>query len=67
VANAQAPTSIPVPEIVVEDISLDIGVGDDFGAGWGNGDGFGGTATALGVAGARLFLAKGPMPSGLST
>lgn len=41
VANAQAPTSIPVPEIVVEDISLDIGVGDDFGAGWGNGDGFG--------------------------
>ena len=42
VANAQAPTSIPVPEIVVEDISLDIGVGDDFGAGWGNGDGFGG-------------------------
>lgn len=42
VANTQAPTSIPVPEIVVEDISMDIGVGDDFGAGWGDGDGFGG-------------------------
>ena len=42
VANAQAPTSIPVPEIVVEDISMDIGVGENFGAGWGDGDGFGG-------------------------
>lgn len=42
VSNTEAPTSIPVPEIQVEDISMDIGIGEDFGAGWGDGDGFGG-------------------------
>ncbi|MDB4568956.1 hypothetical protein N9Z75_02070, partial [Akkermansiaceae bacterium] len=41
VANTESPTTIPVPEIVVEDVSIDIGVGDDFGAGWGDGEGFG--------------------------
>ena len=41
-ANTQAPVAIPVPEIVVEDISMEIGVGQDFGEGWGDSDGFGG-------------------------
>jgi hypothetical protein len=41
VANTESPTSIPVPEIVVEDVSMDIGVGEDFGEGWGDGEGFG--------------------------
>ena len=35
VANTESPTSIPVPQIEVEEVSIDIGVGDDFGAGWG--------------------------------
>jgi hypothetical protein len=50
VSNTQSPTSVPIPEIEVEDISMDIGVGDDFGAGWDNGDGFGsgGGATFFG-------------------
>ena len=41
VSNTSAPTAIPVPEIQVEDVSMEIGVGDDFGQGWGDGDGFG--------------------------
>lgn len=41
VANTQSPTSIPVPEINIEETSLDIGVGDDFGSGWDSGEGFG--------------------------
>ena len=40
-ANTESPTSIPVPQIEVEEVSIDIGVGDDFGAGWGDGEGFG--------------------------
>ena len=50
VSNTQSATAIPVPEISVEEPSLDIGVGDDFGAGWDNGDGFGsgGGATFFG-------------------
>lgn len=50
VAQSESPTAIPVPEIQVEDISMDIGIGDDFGAGWGDGDGFGsgGGATFFG-------------------
>lgn len=50
VANTQSPTAIPVPEIEVEDISMDMGIGDDFGDGWGDGDGFGngGGATFFG-------------------
>ena len=42
VSKSTAPTAIPVPEIQVEDVSMEIGVGNDFGEGWGDGDGFGG-------------------------
>jgi len=42
VAQSTAPTAIPIPEIVVEDVSMDIGIGEDFGGGWGDGEGFGG-------------------------
>jgi len=50
VANTESPTAIPVPEIEVEEISMDIGMGEDFGDGWDNGDGFGsgGGATFFG-------------------
>ena len=41
VSNSTAPTAIPVPEIQVDDVSMEIGVGNDFGEGWGDGDGFG--------------------------
>lgn len=41
VSESSAPTSIPVPEIQVEDLSMEIGTGEDFGEGWGEGEGFG--------------------------
>jgi len=41
VSETSAPTSIPVPQIEVEEVSMDMGIGNDFGEGWGNGNGFG--------------------------
>ena len=41
VANSSSPTAVPVPMIEVEDISMEMGVGNDFGQGWGDGNGFG--------------------------
>jgi hypothetical protein len=38
-ANTVSPTAIPVPDTVVSVESVDFGDGDDFGAGWGSGDG----------------------------
>ena len=38
-ANTQSPTAVPVPEQLTNAPSLDFGDGDDFGAGWGDGDG----------------------------
>ena len=34
-ANTPSPTSVPVPSVMVAEPSLDFGVGDDFGDGWG--------------------------------
>lgn len=41
VSQTTSPTAIPVPEIQVEEVSLDMGIGEDFGQGWGDGSGFG--------------------------
>lgn len=41
VADTSAPTAIPVPTIVVDEVSMDLGIGNDFGEGWGDGEGFG--------------------------
>ncbi len=41
-ANTTSPTSIPVPDVVIDAPSLDFGDGDDFGSGWGDGAGAGG-------------------------
>lgn len=41
-ANTQAPTAIPVPDIVIAEPSLNFGDNDDFGQGWGDDIGFGG-------------------------
>ncbi|MBK1832962.1 vWA domain-containing protein [Roseibacillus ishigakijimensis] len=38
-ANTVSPTAVPVPDTVSPVQSLDFGDGDDFGAGWGAGDG----------------------------
>jgi hypothetical protein len=48
-ANTQSPTSIPVPEDIVNTPSLDFGDGDDFGAGWGDGSGTGGGGGFAGI------------------
>jgi hypothetical protein len=45
-ANTQSPTAVPVPDQVVSAPSLDFGDGDDFGAGWGEGDTMGGAGFA---------------------
>jgi len=37
-ANTASPTAVPVPEVDVVETSLEFGSGDDFGAGWGEGD-----------------------------
>lgn len=41
VSGSSAPTTVPVPEVQVDEISMEIGIGDDFGESWGNGDGIG--------------------------
>ena len=52
-ANTSSPTAIPVPDIDVQEPSLDFGDGNDFGNGWGDGDSagaggaFGNIPTAL--------------------
>jgi hypothetical protein len=50
VANTSSPTSVPVPEIQVEEMSMEFGTGEDFGSGWDSGEGFGsgGGATFFG-------------------
>lgn len=48
-ANTQSPTSIPVPDQIVNTPSLDFGDGDDFGAGWGDGSGTGGGGGFAGI------------------
>jgi hypothetical protein len=48
-ANTQSPTSIPVPDEIVNTPSLDFGDGDDFGAGWGDGSGTGGGGSFAGI------------------
>jgi hypothetical protein len=48
-ANVQSPTAVPVPEVDAVTPSVDFGDDDDFGSGWGGGDGFGeGGATFFG-------------------
>jgi hypothetical protein len=48
-ANTQSPTAVPIPDQLTNAPSLDFGDGDDFGAGWDEGDGSGGGGGFAGI------------------